>query len=230
MGLSIAKAPIGLVGYGRMIDEKIARLRQEYGDAPLDPEALPESPMSAFRLFFDSAVASGLPEPNAMTLATTTPEGPAARVVLLKGADERGFSFYTNYESDKAKELASSPACALVFSWVEIHRQVRVRGRAEKVPREESEAYFRVRPRESQLGAWASKQSSVLASRAELEAAMAEVTARFEGRDVPLPPAWGGYRVIPDVLELWQGRRNRLHDRVRYTRMGDGWARERLSP
>ena len=145
-----------------MIDEKIARLRQEYGDAPLDPEDLPADPMSAFRLFFDSAVASGLPEPNAMTLATTTPEGPAARVVLLKGADERGFSFYTNYESDKAHELAASPVCALVFSWVEIHRQVRVRGRAEKVPREESEAYFRVRPRESQLGAWASKQSSVL--------------------------------------------------------------------
>lgn len=205
-------------------------LRQEYGDASLEPEALPDDPIEAFRGFFDSAVAACVPEPNAMTLATITPDGPNARVVLLKGVDSRGFVFYTNYESQKGRELLANPACALVFSWVEIHRQVRVRGRAERVSSDESEAYFPVRPRESQLGAWASHQSEVLASREVLEAKMHEVTKRFEGKDVPRPSHWGGYRVVPDVVELWQGRRNRLHDRVLYTRDGLGWQKARLSP
>lgn len=212
------------------MNPEIAALRQEYGDAPLDPEALPADPVAAFLAFFDSARAAGCPEPNAMTLATVTPEGPSARIVLLKGVDERGFTFFTNYDSDKGRELADDPRCSLVFSWVEIQRQARVRGRAEKVAREESEAYFRSRPRQSQLGAWASAQSSVLASRDELEARMRDVTARYEGKDVPLPPHWGGYRVVPSVVELWQGRRSRLHDRVRYARTSDGWTKTRLSP
>jgi pyridoxamine 5'-phosphate oxidase len=210
--------------------DPIATLRQEYGDAPMGPETLPADPIDAFRTFFESAIAAGVAEPNAMTLATTTAEGPDARVVLLKGADPRGFVFYTNYESEKGRELLANPACALVFSWVEIHRQVRVRGFAEKVSRGESELYFRLRPRQSQLGAWASRQSEVLPSREALEAKMAEVTATYEGKDVPLPAHWGGYRVVPHVVELWQGRRNRLHDRVRYTREGQGFTKVRLSP
>ncbi len=208
----------------------IASLRQEYGDAPLDPASLPADPLAAFLAFFESARAAEVPEPNAMTLATSTTDGPSARIVLLKGVDDRGFTFYTNYASAKAKELAADPRCGLVFSWVEIQRQVRVRGVAEKVSREESEAYFRVRPRQSQLGAWASAQSEVLPSREVLEAEMRAVTERFEGRDVPIPPHWGGYRVVPSVVELWQGRRSRLHDRVRYTRIAEGWKKDRLSP
>jgi len=208
----------------------IASLRQEYGDAPLDPASLPAEPLAAFLAFFESARAAEVPEPNAMTLATLTEHGPTARIVLLKGVDDRGFTFYTNYGSAKAKELAADPRCSLVFSWVEIHRQVRVRGVAEKVSREESDAYFCTRPRQSQLGAWASAQSEVIPSRDVLEAEMRAVTARFEGKDVPTPPHWGGYRVVPVEIELWQGRRSRLHDRVRYTRNADGWVKARLSP
>lgn len=209
----------------------LAALREEYGDRGIDPATLPDSPLVAFDAWLADALAAGLPEPNAMTLATLGEAGPEARVVLLKARDERGFVFYTNYESQKARELAREPACALVFDWLGAMRQVRVRGRAERVSREESAEYFRTRPRQSQLGAWASRQSAVLASREALEAKMAEVTARFEGADVPLPDWWGGFRVVPAQVELWQGRASRLHDRVRYTRRDDGgWSRVRLSP
>lgn len=208
----------------------IAALREEYGDTLLDPASLPDDPIAAFSLFFESARAAEVPEPNAMTLATNTPEGPAARIVLLKGVDDAGFTFFTNYDSAKGRELAADPRCALVFSWVEIHRQVRIRGRAERVSREESEAYFRTRPRQSQLGAWASAQSAVLPSRDALEAAMRDTVTRFDGKDVPIPPHWGGFRIVPASVELWQGRRSRLHDRVRYTRTSTGWTKERLAP
>ncbi|MBL0194435.1 MAG: pyridoxamine 5'-phosphate oxidase [Myxococcales bacterium] len=209
----------------------LAALREEYGDHGIDPATLPECPLVAFDVWLGEALAAGLPEPNAMTLATLGEAGPEARIVLLKARDERGFVFYTSYESGKARELARDPACALVFDWLGAMRQVRVRGRAERVSREESGEYFRTRPRQSQLGAWASRQSAVLASRDELEAKMAEVTARFEGGPVPLPDGWGGFRVVPTQVELWQGRASRLHDRVRYTRGPDGaWTRVRLSP
>jgi pyridoxamine 5'-phosphate oxidase len=211
--------------------ERLQALRQEYGDLGIDPATAPASPFDAFREWFDQAVDAGLHEPNAMTLATVSAHGiPEARVVLLKGADDQGFVFYTNYESSKGRELAQNPRCALVFNWAPIERQVRVVGVAEKVSRDETEAYFRQRPRTSQLGAWASRQSDVLASREPLEQRMRELTAEYEGKDVPVPPFWGGYRVVPSVIELWQGRRSRLHDRVRYTREGAGFRRERLSP
>jgi pyridoxamine 5'-phosphate oxidase len=167
-----------------------------------------------------------------MTVATATRAGvPSARIVLLKGFDARGFAFYTNYESHKGNELAENPVAALVFHWVELHRQVRVTGAVEKVSYEESDAYFQSRPRGSRLGAWTSKQSSVLAGRAPLEARLAELTAQFGEGDIPLPSFWGGYRVIPAAVEFWQGRPSRLHDRLRYTRQPDDrWQIERLSP
>ncbi len=166
-----------------------------------------------------------------MTVATATPEGtPSARMMLLKGVDERGFVFFTNYESRKSAELLGNPRAALVFHWAVLQRQVRVEGTVEKLSEAESSAYFRTRPRGSRIGAWASKQSAELPSRAELERRVAEYDARFAGQDVPLPPFWGGFRLSPAVIEFWQGRINRLHDRVRYTRAATGWTVARLYP
>ena len=166
-----------------------------------------------------------------MALATATPDGrPSVRMVLLKGADERGFAFFTNYESRKGGELAANPHAALLFHWWPLGRQVRVEGRVERISDEESEAYFDTRPLPSRLAAWASPQSRPLADRAELERLYAEAAARFPGDDVPLPPHWGGYRVVPDAYEFWQHGDDRLHDRIRYERDGDGWKRERLAP
>lgn len=178
------------------------------------------------------AVGAELVEPEAMTLATVGPDGaPSARMVLLKGLDQRGFVFYTNYRSDKARELHGNPTAALVLRWTPMQRQVRVTGTVHEVSPEESDAYFATRPRESQLGAWASPQSEVIADRAALENALADVTARYAGGVVPRPPHWGGFRVTPLTIELWQAGPARLHDRIRYRRTRDGtWVMERLAP
>jgi pyridoxamine 5'-phosphate oxidase len=166
-----------------------------------------------------------------MTVATATPDGaPSARMMLLKDVDQRGFVFYTNYQSRKAGELLANPRAALVFHWPVLQRQVRVEGAVARLPQPESETYFRTRPRGSRIGAWASRQSTELATRAELDQRVREYEARFAGQDVPLPPFWGGFRLTPSAIEFWQGRVNRLHDRLRYTRVGGGWAVTRLYP
>ena len=209
----------------------IAHLRREYARARLDERDVDPDPLVQFRKWFDDARRAELPEPNAMTLATATPGGvPSARMVLLKAADERGFTFFTDYRSRKGQELEANPHAALVFFWGELERQVRITGTVSRVSREETEAYFRTRPRESRLGAWSSHQSTVLAGRETLEARLREVSARHPGDEVPTPPYWGGYLLKPDALEFWQGRESRLHDRVRYQHEAGGWRIERLSP
>ncbi len=211
--------------------DHIARLRREYVRAGLRESDAEEVPIEQFRRWFDEALAADLHEPNAMTLATATPDGrPSARVVLLKGFDERGFVFYTNYEGRKAMELEINPYCALVFYWGELERQVRVEGRVSRVPDEESDAYFAGRPRGSQLGAWVSEQSRPVRDRGALEDRLHELEAEYEGREVPRPPFWGDYRVEPETVEFWQGREDRLHDRLRYRRSDGLWRRERLQP
>ncbi len=197
----------------------------------LDERALPSQPFELFSTWFDAAVAAQIPDPNAMTLATATPEGiPSARIVLLRGHDERGFAFFTNYQSRKGDELAANPHATLVFFWAALERQVRVEGRVEKVSARESDVYFQNRPRGHQLGAHASPQSQVIASRELLESRLAEVIAKIGDGPVPRPAHWGGYRVIPSVVEFWQGQTDRLHDRVRYRRQETGWTIERLAP
>ena len=210
-------------------------MRQTYLTSGLLEEDLADDPMTQFDAWFCAAVQAGVGEPNAMVLATATPAGvPSARVVLLKGYDEGGFVFYTNYDSRKAAELAGNPRAALLFPWHDLERQVRVEGVVGRTSTAESELYFSSRPRGSQLGAWASPQSAVLSSRAELAERLAEVTDRFgvdEDADrVPLPDFWGGYRLRPDVVEFWQGRSDRLHDRLRYRHRPSGWRRDRLAP
>jgi pyridoxamine 5'-phosphate oxidase len=214
------------------IGRAVAALRQEYAGMSLDEGDVAADPVTQFTRWFAQALDAQVPEPNAMTVATATRAGiPSARIVLLKGFDARGFVFYTNYEGHKGRELAENPVAALVFHWVELHRQVRISGTVEKVSHEESDAYFQSRPRGSRLGAWASKQSSILNGRAPLEARLAALTAQFGEGDIPLPPFWGGYRVIPNAVEFWQGRSSRLHDRLRYARQPDDtWRLERLSP
>ena len=195
-------------------------------EADLDPD-----PLRQFAAWFAAAEAAGVHEPEAMTLATATPDGaPSARMVLLRGFGSAGFDFYTNLESRKARELAANPRAALVLYWYALGRQVRIEGDVALLPREESERYFRTRPRGSRLGAWASAQSTVIAGREELDRRLREVAGRFEGGDVPLPPWWGGYRVRPHELEFWQQGPDRLHDRLRYRRAEGGWTIERLSP
>ena len=208
----------------------LQKLRKEYTRAGLHESDA--DPIEQFRKWFDEALAANLHEPNAMTLATATLEGhPSARVVLLKGYDERGFVFYTNYESRKGREVEENPRCALVFYWGELERQVRIQGRASRVPEEESDAYYASRPRGSRLGAWASDQTRPTRDRTTLEERLRELEAEYEGREIPRPPFWGGYRVEPEEIEFWQGRENRLHDRLLYRRSKDGgWRIERLQP
>ena len=210
--------------------DDIANLRKSYERAELDDSASLPDPMAQFELWLQQAIDARLPEPNAMTLATVGANGrPSTRIVLIKGVDARGIAWYTNYESRKGRELAAHPFAALQFHWVELERVVRIEGRVEKTSAAESDAYFATRPLDSRIGAWASPQSTVIESRAVLVANAAKISARYLMQP-PRPPHWGGYRLVPDTFEFWQGRRSRLHDRLHY-RLAEGqWVRERLAP
>jgi pyridoxamine 5'-phosphate oxidase len=212
--------------------DQLAALRRDYSLDGLRRAHLDPDPIRQFLEWLHAAHAQNLPEPNAMTLATVDSEGvPWTRTVLLKICDERGFVFFTNYEGGKARHLAENPNAALTFWWPALQRQVNIVGSVEKTSREESEEYFRSRPAKSQLGAWASRQSEVIASRRDLEQRFEEAYERFGEENIPLPPSWGGYRLQPRSIEFWQGQQSRLHDRLRYTRQDGGlWKIERLSP
>jgi pyridoxamine 5'-phosphate oxidase len=214
------------------MDRFLADLRRESTQRGLSEAEVDADPFKQFQVWFSEAVAAELVEPNAMTLATASREGkPSARVVLLKGFNARGFVFYTNYESRKGQELAENSWAALVFFWAELARQVRIEGRVEQCSAEESDAYFRSRPLGSRLGAWASQQSQVISSREFLEQRLEDLMGEYANGNVPRPPYWGGYRLSPTSFEFWQGRPNRLHDRLRYGYRDDGsWLLERLSP
>ena len=211
--------------------QNIADLRKSYERAELNEEASHADPLKQFDQWLNEAISGQVPEPNAMTLATVAGNGrPSTRVVLVKGYDERGMVWYTNYDSRKGRELAGNAFAALQFHWVELERVVRIEGRVEKISAEESDDYFHSRPLDSRIGAWASPQSEVISGRSVLVANAAKFGAKFLLQP-PRPPHWGGYRLVPDSWQFWQGRRSRLHDRLRYTPQGGGdWLRERLAP
>jgi pyridoxamine 5'-phosphate oxidase len=214
-----------------MNDVDIAALRQDYARGGLDRPDLADDPIAMFGRWMRDAVAAGLHEPNAMVVSTVGADGrPSSPMVLLYGVGEEGLVFYTNHASRKGEELAANPHCSLLFPWHPLERQVRIDGTAEVLDRPRVEAYFRTRPRGAQLGAWASDQSRPVASRAELEASYARVEERYADADVPVPPHWGGYRVVPESVEFWQGRPGRMHDRLVYRRDGSAWVVERLAP
>ncbi|HUF32928.1 MAG TPA: pyridoxamine 5'-phosphate oxidase [Acidimicrobiales bacterium] len=216
------------------MDDELARLREEYRRASLDEGEVGHDPMALSRAWVAEAVAAGLDEPNAMVLSTVGSDGsPSSRAVLLKGLDDAGFRFFTNYDSVKGRELAADPRCSLVLVWTFLARQIRVSGRAERLPASESDAYFASRPRGARLGALVSEQSRPIADRGVLERRLAEVEAAYpETEEIPRPPHWGGYLVVPEVIEVWNGRPDRLHDRFHFTRATPGapWSRRRLAP
>lgn len=219
-----------------MADEKdqsksVAEIRRDYTQKALVESEVCENPIDQFMEWFEQALSTDMVDPNAMTLATATKEGiPSSRIVLLKGVDKKGFRFYTNYKSRKARELEENPQAALCFYWPPLERQVRIEGDVKKLSHQDSEAYFQQRPRLSQLGAWASNQSSELESRGELETKFEEIKKRFENKEVPLPDFWGGYLLQPTRIEFWQGRKSRMHDRICYKKGGQGWKIVRLAP
>ncbi len=209
----------------------ISDLRKEYTLNGLDTADVLPDPVGQFRVWFQAALSAGLPEPNAMHLSTLTADGrPSGRIVLLKDVSDAGFVFYTNYESGKGRDLTERPVAALTFFYPELERQIRIEGRVERVSAQESDAYFNSRPRGSQIGAWVSHQSRVIESRDVLEKRQRELETQFDGQSVLRPAHWGGFRVVPDMLEFWQGRPSRLHDRIRYRKEHENWLIERLSP
>jgi pyridoxamine 5'-phosphate oxidase len=213
------------------ITEKIRQLRTDYARDQLDENGVDRDPFAQFGIWFDQALAASLPEPHAMSLATCGADGqPSARIVLLRGFDQQGFSFFTNYDSNKGQALAQNPRAGLCLYWQELERQVRIEGRVEAMSPVASDEYFHSRPRESRIGAWASPQSKVLHNRAELDELVQAQYDHFEEKVLERPPHWGGYLVRPTVIEFWQGRPSRLHDRIRYRLEGDQWVIERLAP
>ncbi|HKP92428.1 MAG TPA: pyridoxamine 5'-phosphate oxidase [Chthoniobacterales bacterium] len=211
---------------------ELSGLRHEYDTHGLRRADLHSDPIEQFRAWFAAALTAEIRDVNAMSLATATPDGrPSVRIVLLKAVDERGFCFFTNYDSEKGRHLEANPSAALGFYWVQLERQIRITGSVERTSREDSAAYFHSRPIGSRLGAWVSKQSEVIDGRQILDARMEEMRERYHNAEIPLPPHWGGYRVKPDAMEFWQGRPNRLHDRFRYSRRAEGtWQIDRLAP
>jgi pyridoxamine 5'-phosphate oxidase len=213
-----------------MNEKEIQELRRQYSKGSLSVKNVSKDPFKQFEKWFAEVLTSGFLEPNAMTVATSTPQGkPSARVVLLKGIDQDGFIFYTNYKSRKGKELEENPYASLLFYWDKLERQIRIDGKVEKVTEKESTEYFDTRPYKSRIGAWASKQSSVIDDRSVIVKEFLKYMVKFRTH-VPLPPVWGGYRVLPESFEFWQGRPNRLHDRIRYTKQKKAWKIERLAP